>query len=117
MIRRPPRSTRVRSSAASDVYKRQVSHREAVVVVQQSAPIKISQPVTVFQIIDLENSCAVVGLVESGGRFERVVELILWSNVFRQCSLRLTQRGEAASAAASGDNVGAAASQLDPLVR
>src|SRR5665811_2577362 len=25
MIRRPPRSTRVRSSAASDVYKRQVS--------------------------------------------------------------------------------------------
>src|SRR5665811_551437 len=26
MIRRPPRSTRVRSSAASDVYKRQVVH-------------------------------------------------------------------------------------------
>ena len=26
MIRRPPRSTRVRSSAASDVYKRQVDH-------------------------------------------------------------------------------------------
>src|SRR5665811_2591373 len=37
MIRRPPRSTRVRSSAASDVYKRQVDDlglvdREAVVV-------------------------------------------------------------------------------------
>ncbi|WP_460379460.1 hypothetical protein, partial [Staphylococcus aureus] len=27
MIRRPPRSTRVRSSAASDVYKRQVIKR------------------------------------------------------------------------------------------
>src|SRR5665811_1018703 len=27
MIRRPPRSTRVRSSAASDVYKRQSLHR------------------------------------------------------------------------------------------
>src|SRR5665811_1662881 len=27
MIRRPPRSTRVRSSAASDVYKRQAQHR------------------------------------------------------------------------------------------
>src|SRR5665811_851643 len=27
MIRRPPRSTRVRSSAASDVYKRQCSHQ------------------------------------------------------------------------------------------
>src|SRR5665811_44520 len=27
MIRRPPRSTRVRSSAASDVYKRQVERR------------------------------------------------------------------------------------------
>src|SRR5665811_2420201 len=26
MIRRPPRSTRVRSSAASDVYKRQLPH-------------------------------------------------------------------------------------------
>ncbi|WP_460379565.1 hypothetical protein [Staphylococcus aureus] len=26
MIRRPPRSTRVRSSAASDVYKRQFFH-------------------------------------------------------------------------------------------
>src|SRR5665811_2583048 len=28
MIRRPPRSTRVRSSAASDVYKRQVAKRQ-----------------------------------------------------------------------------------------
>ncbi|WP_460379521.1 hypothetical protein, partial [Staphylococcus aureus] len=27
MIRRPPRSTRVRSSAASDVYKRQLTHQ------------------------------------------------------------------------------------------
>src|SRR5665811_2303500 len=27
MIRRPPRSTRVRSSAASDVYKRQITYR------------------------------------------------------------------------------------------
>src|SRR5665811_738243 len=30
MIRRPPRSTRVRSSAASDVYKRQTVLREEV---------------------------------------------------------------------------------------
>ena len=29
MIRRPPRSTRVRSSAASDVYKRQASYRRS----------------------------------------------------------------------------------------
>src|SRR5450756_2370127 len=29
MIRRPPRSTQSRSSAASDVYKRQVQHRAA----------------------------------------------------------------------------------------
>ena len=34
MIRRPPRSTRVRSSAASDVYKRQIQdHEQARVVV------------------------------------------------------------------------------------
>src|SRR5660398_286044 len=32
MIRRPPRSTPLYSSAASDVYKRQEEHREAVVV-------------------------------------------------------------------------------------
>src|SRR5665811_108131 len=32
MIRRPPRSTRVRSSAASDVYKRQVIANGGVVV-------------------------------------------------------------------------------------
>src|SRR5450756_931699 len=32
MIRRPPRSTQSRSSAASDVYKRQVQHRVAHLV-------------------------------------------------------------------------------------
>ncbi len=30
MIRRPPRSTPIKSSAASDVYKRQLALREAV---------------------------------------------------------------------------------------
>src|SRR5665254_23787 len=34
MIRRPPRSTRVRSSAASDVYKRQPSPPERLVLPQ-----------------------------------------------------------------------------------
>src|SRR5665254_2142 len=33
LIRRPPRSTRVRSSAASDVYKRQVGQRAPVEIV------------------------------------------------------------------------------------
>src|SRR5665811_1841229 len=33
MIRRPPRSTRVRSSAASDVYKRQIQFDKAIVAV------------------------------------------------------------------------------------
>ena len=33
MIRRPPRSTRVRSSAASDVYKRQEQEKEMVISV------------------------------------------------------------------------------------
>ncbi|WP_460379389.1 hypothetical protein, partial [Staphylococcus aureus] len=31
MIRRPPRSTRVRSSAASDVYKRQIQYGGSVI--------------------------------------------------------------------------------------
>ena len=36
MIRRPPRSTLDRSSAASDVYKRQVSARDAVKPIVQT---------------------------------------------------------------------------------
>src|SRR5665811_1820630 len=39
MIRRPPRSTRVRSSAASDVYKRQLApSRQATPTVRRSPP-------------------------------------------------------------------------------
>src|SRR5450756_416467 len=34
MIRRPPRSTQSRSSAASDVYKRQLYHKDVEYVVQ-----------------------------------------------------------------------------------
>ena len=36
MIRRPPRSTRVRSSAASDVYKRQGAREHRVEVLEQN---------------------------------------------------------------------------------
>ena len=37
MMRRPPRSTQVRSSAASDVYKRQSRHSEAIVTKDYAA--------------------------------------------------------------------------------
>src|SRR5450756_144569 len=36
MIRRPPRSTQSRSSAASDVYKRQVSYEHGLVALRES---------------------------------------------------------------------------------
>src|SRR5665811_1764279 len=38
MIRRPPRSTRVRSSAASDVYKRQIDTGSVYAPVQKQDP-------------------------------------------------------------------------------
>ena len=39
MIRRPPRSTRVRSSAASDVYKRQVLSRPGALVISDMVSV------------------------------------------------------------------------------
>ncbi|WP_460379493.1 hypothetical protein, partial [Staphylococcus aureus] len=51
MIRRPPRSTRVRSSAASDVYKRQKPHRAELVVRERLLSlIHISEPTRHAQI-------------------------------------------------------------------
>ncbi|WP_460365991.1 hypothetical protein [Staphylococcus aureus] len=50
MIRRPPRSTRKESSAASDVYKRQVTHREKATskrlrsTIRELSLIHISEP-------------------------------------------------------------------------
>src|SRR5665811_2081818 len=38
MIRRPPRSTRVRSSAASDVYKRQYQYWRPITGIRESDP-------------------------------------------------------------------------------
>src|SRR5665811_2475517 len=40
MIRRPPRSTRVRSSAASDVYKRQVADRREAQLGGDDQPVE-----------------------------------------------------------------------------
>src|SRR5665811_2436890 len=47
MIRRPPRSTRVRSSAASDVYKRQtqaLEQRDAVGFAHEGVPVAGTLP-------------------------------------------------------------------------
>ena len=43
MIRRPPRSTLDRSSAASDVYKRQVFHRDDGPERVRQAPLQVAQ--------------------------------------------------------------------------
>ena len=45
MIRRPPRSTRVRSSAASDVYKRQVARYTLLI---QRAMFDLDRPIEVL---------------------------------------------------------------------
>ena len=44
MIRRPPRSTQSRSSAASDVYKRQVQHSRAIKPVRVGGRIAFAEP-------------------------------------------------------------------------
>src|SRR5665811_2421396 len=44
MMRRPPRSTRVRSSAASDVYKRQIQARKGSSRVAKTVPIAATDP-------------------------------------------------------------------------
>src|SRR5665811_1770607 len=54
MIRRPPRSTRVRSSAASDVYKRQV--------------YLLGDPEPIDGLADLDPSCYGVIVEGPGGR-------------------------------------------------
>src|SRR5665809_20646 len=52
MIRRPPRSTQSRSSAASDVYKRQLAFPEIEASLQQGgldlADLKGAQPMSVY---------------------------------------------------------------------
>ncbi|WP_460379549.1 hypothetical protein, partial [Staphylococcus aureus] len=55
MIRRPPRSTRVRSSAASDVYKRQMPRYTAITTARHArrwnlSLIHISEPTRHAQI-------------------------------------------------------------------
>ncbi|WP_460379547.1 hypothetical protein, partial [Staphylococcus aureus] len=50
MIRRPPRSTRVRSSAASDVYKRQANSNNNNKIVCVLSLIHISEPTRHAQI-------------------------------------------------------------------
>src|SRR5665811_2640266 len=66
MIRRPPRSTRVRSSAASDVYKRQVIHGEVLArVAQELHQAQLRQPVGV-----VDDARGVGGGVEVEEAFE-----------------------------------------------
>ncbi|WP_460379529.1 hypothetical protein, partial [Staphylococcus aureus] len=50
MIRRPPRSTRVRSSAASDVYKRQTPMLDTIRMAIVLSLIHISEPTRHAQI-------------------------------------------------------------------
>ena len=49
MIRRPPRSTRVRSSAASDVYKRQILYNGHVTV--QKGKITVNGTALIEQVL------------------------------------------------------------------
>ena len=53
MIRRPPRSTRKESSAASDVYKRQQARlAEEVRIAKEVEEEKLSQEQSIFDLID-----------------------------------------------------------------
>src|SRR5665811_2070535 len=67
MIRRPPRSTRVRSSAASDVYKRQSS----------VFPIELSLAVaSALDRLSTDQREAVVLKIYQGFKFEEMAEIL-----------------------------------------
>src|SRR5665811_1942450 len=77
MIRRPPRSTRVRSSAASDVYKRQVQLRyQEIVDVKEFEPkiqkllddhVTAKPAETIIQAVNINEPDALKAIVEEGG--------------------------------------------------
>src|SRR5678815_727495 len=83
MIRRPPRSTLDRSSAASDVYKRQplvlpqasTAFHVLVIVLTHELPAVTSAP-TVFTVAVLQASVA-VGAVKVGVAVHSIVFLML----------------------------------------
>src|SRR5450756_2675129 len=108
MIRRPPRSTQSRSSAASDVYKRQTYYSDGVVTgygtVNGRLVYVFSQDFTVFggrlgeahaekivRLLDhaMKNGAPVIGLNDSGGARiqEGVVSLGGYADIFLRNTL------------------------------
>ena len=64
MIRRPPRSTRVRSSAASDVYKRQISSSKRTACAgSNKALLAFSRRASLAPALTLHRTCANEGLL------------------------------------------------------
>ena len=76
MIRRPPRSTLLASSAASDVYKRQVGYRAAksgnklTLNLGYSHPVEMTDPEGVETVVEGQNKIIVKGISkEKVGQF------------------------------------------------
>src|SRR5450756_2500704 len=65
MIRRPPRSTQSRSSAASDVYKRQFLIEEPMAAAL-GAGLPVSEP-TGSMVVDIGGGTTEVGVISLGG--------------------------------------------------
>ena len=76
MIRRPPRSTLDRSSAASDVYKRQVNNTCISFLRKKKLDIHSLDNEKVFEVADSQDSGMRANLIEQKSRISMVNEAI-----------------------------------------
>ena len=67
MIRRPPRSTPSNSSAASDVYKRQMQGRTSFVIAHRLSTIRDADLILVMREGDIVEQGTHDELIEAGG--------------------------------------------------
>src|SRR5660398_228114 len=83
MIRRPPRSTPLYSSAASDVYKRQVKAGEEVVITDRGRPVAriVKEPVEERSFRETRGDLVESGLVVLPSRSIRKDELAVMVEV------------------------------------
>src|SRR5665811_1576119 len=90
MMRRPPRSTRVRSSAASDVYKRQELHGETPQI--SSHPDGDATPHTPYNLVVPRSACPHCNHAISAWENIPVISYVLLRGKCRGCGAAISPR-------------------------
>src|SRR5664279_2056205 len=115
MIRRPPRSTLSSSSAASDVYKRQLLHRAADLVAEREDPV-VRNPV-----VDVRSHLAAAEDAHVGQNGEMLGDVLLRGiEPLRQlvdARLALAKAVEQLDPHRLAEHAEAACDQLDEVIR